>query len=97
MQAVSSQTAGRVLEVLKGVVERGTGTEAAISGVSVAGKTGTAEHQGREDDSWFVGIAPADKPSVVVVVALEQAGKSVSADARTLNVLQTALSVQGVL
>ena len=97
MQAVSAQTANRVLEVLKGVVERGTGTEAAIAGVSVAGKTGTAEHQGREDDSWFVGIAPADNPSVVVVVALEQAGKTVSADARAQNVLETALGVQGVL
>ena len=97
MQAVSAQTANRVLEVLKGVVERGTGTEAAIAGVSVAGKTGTAEHQGREDDSWFVGIAPADNPSVVVVVALEQAGKTVSADARAQDVLETALGVQGVL
>ena len=46
MQAVIAQTANRVLEVLKGVVERGTGTEAAIAGVLVAGKTGTAEQPG---------------------------------------------------
>ncbi|MDO4291518.1 MAG: penicillin-binding transpeptidase domain-containing protein, partial [Eggerthellaceae bacterium] len=98
MQAVTAETANRTLEVLKGVVERGTGTEAAIAGVEVAGKTGTAEYSdGREDDSWFVGMAPADNPKVVVVVALEHAGKTVSADARAKEVLETALSVQGLL
>ncbi len=40
MQAVSAQTANRVLEVLKGVVERGTGTEAAIAGVFGCGQDG---------------------------------------------------------
>ncbi len=96
-QAISASTAKRVLKVLEGVVTSGTGTEAAIPGIAVAGKTGTAEHQGREDDSWFVGIAPADNPRVVVAIALEQAGKSVSADARAQQVLSAALSVQGVL
>lgn len=97
MQAVSSSTAKRTLEVLKGVVNNGTGTEAGIPGVQVAGKTGTAEAKGREDSSWFVGIAPADNPSVVVAIALEEVGSSASADAQARSVLQTALSVQGVL
>ena len=82
---------------MRTVVNEGTGEGARMEGYDISGKTGTAEHQGREDDSWFVGIAPADNPSVVVVVALEQAGKTVSADARAQDVLETALGVQGVL
>lgn len=96
-QAVSSATAQRALKVLEGVVSNGTGAEAAISGVSVAGKTGTAESAGQEDSSWFVGMAPADDPCVVVAITLEHVGSSASADAKAKAVLETALSVQGVL
>ncbi len=56
------------------VVEYGTGTSAQIEGVKVAGKTGTAETGSGEPHSWFVGYAPADKPEVVVVVLIENAG-----------------------
>ncbi|WP_172135153.1 FtsW/RodA/SpoVE family cell cycle protein [Adlercreutzia sp. ZJ473] len=97
MQAVTASTAQRTLEVLKGVVSRGTGTEAAIPGVTVAGKTGTAEAAGKQDSSWFVGIAPAESPRVVVAITLEEVGSTASADAKARSVLQTALSVQGVL
>ena len=53
------------------VVESGTATSAQISGVAVAGKTGTAE-TGREgqNDTWFIAFAPADDPKVAVAVAL---------------------------
>ena len=64
MQAVSKTTAGRVRDVLLGVVQNGTGTAAAIPGIDVAGKTGTAEKE-NGNDSWFVGMAPAEDPRVV--------------------------------
>lgn len=96
-QAVSAETASRTLEVLKGVVNNGTGTSAAISGVQVAGKTGTAERS-YGNDSWFVGIADAnaDEPSVVIALVIED-GDEGEAAAKAQNVLRTALGVQGVL
>ena len=55
---------------MEGVVSEGTGTNAAISGVPVAGKTGTAETPGNEacgggeeeNQAWFMGFAPAERP-----------------------------------
>lgn len=95
MQAVSETTAGRVRDVLVGVVERGTGTDAAIDGVQVAGKTGTAE-KADGNDSWFVGMAPADDPRVVVALIIEDGEEGVGAQ-KAQNVLKTALEVQGLL
>lgn len=97
MQAVSEETADRVMACMKGVVTSGTGTDAAIRGIEVAGKTGTAERIKDADDSWFVGVAPADKPRVVVALALEEAGKEISATTRAREVMREALSVQGLL
>jgi penicillin-binding protein 2 len=68
-----------------GVVEdvRGTGHKAALpkaSGISVGGKTGTAQAASREararneDHAWFAGYAPADKPEIVVIALVESAG-----------------------
>jgi peptidoglycan glycosyltransferase len=56
------------------VVNRGTGTAAALQGVQVAGKTGTAEVAEAEPHAWFAGFAPADDPRVVVAVLVENAG-----------------------
>ncbi len=94
-QAVSSATASRTLEVLKGVVSSGTGTAASIPGISVAGKTGTAE-KADGNDSWFVGIAPADNPTVVVAIVIEHGDEGEGA-AKAQNVLRSALQVQGLL
>ena len=95
LQAVSKETANRVKDVLKGVVTDGTGTAAALPGVEVAGKTGTAEKE-NGNDSWFVGMAPADNPRVVVAVNLELADEGMGTE-RAQNVLRTALQVQGLL
>ncbi len=97
LQAITSETASRVKEVLKDVVDYGTGTTAAINGVQVAGKTGTAEHPDG-DDGWFVGMANADSdtPSVVVAVVLEKNESSV-ASAKAGDILETALRVRGEL
>ena len=97
LQAITSETASRVKEVLKDVVDYGTGATAAINGVQVAGKTGTAEHPDG-DDGWFVGMADADSdtPSVVVAIVLEKNESSV-ASAKAGDILETALRVRGEL
>lgn len=99
-QAVSAQTAERVKAVLVDAVEWGTGVYAQIDGVTVAGKTGTAETGKPADDSWFLGLAPAEDPQVVVAIVLEQAIDSEYSDNAALksrNVLETALQIKGVL
>jgi penicillin-binding protein 2 len=61
-----------VLEGLKAVLEAGgTAGASAIQGLTLAGKTGTAQNTGGEDHGWFVGFAPADQPKIVVAVLLE--------------------------
>ncbi|MBR0404611.1 MAG: FtsW/RodA/SpoVE family cell cycle protein [Eggerthellaceae bacterium] len=100
LQAISKKTAERVTAILEEVVSSGTGVLAQIDGVSVAGKTGTAETGKPNDDSWFVGYAPADNPQVVVAIVLEEAIDSEYSDNAALksqNVLQTALQIKGIL
>ncbi|WP_029150634.1 peptidoglycan D,D-transpeptidase FtsI family protein [Microbacterium indicum] len=75
-QAVSSDTAETVTEMMMSSVNDGAATNARIDGVDVAGKTGTAE-QGGDDDPytlWFAGFAPADDPEVAVAVVVENGG-----------------------
>lgn len=72
---ISIATANALTQMMVGVVESGSGTGAAISGVDVAGKTGTAQ---TSDDAaphaWFVGFAPADDPQIAVAVIVENGG-----------------------
>ncbi|MDS1271654.1 penicillin-binding protein 2 [Lipingzhangella sp. LS1_29] len=74
--AVSSSTASDLTEMMKLVTEEGgTGTNAAISGIDVAGKTGTAQAGGdRANHSWYIGFAPADDPEVAVATVIEHGG-----------------------
>lgn len=70
--AVSKDTAAQLTEMMTDVVQGGTGTRAAISGVQVAGKSGTAEHgEGQTPHAWFTAFAPADDPQVAVAVIVE--------------------------
>ena len=74
LQPISSETAATMRTLMVAVVNSGTGTAAALKGVQVAGKTGTAEVADAESHAWFAGFAPAEDPSVVVVVLVENAG-----------------------
>ncbi len=72
-RATSAQTAAELRNMMVEVVQGGTGTEAQIPGVVVAGKTGTAETVTGSNvyDAWFIFFAPAEHPVVAgaVVVA----------------------------
>ncbi|MCS5715899.1 penicillin-binding protein 2 [Herbiconiux sp. CPCC 205716] len=68
-------TASELSKLMVEAVDNGAATNARIDGVSVAGKTGTAENG--EDDPytlWFTGFAPADNPRVAVAVVVEDGG-----------------------
>jgi cell division protein FtsI/penicillin-binding protein 2 len=77
-RVVSHKTARQMTEILEGVVEEGTGLEAAIPGYRVAGKTGTAQKvlptggYGGGYVASFAGFAPASRPAVVVIVKLDR-------------------------
>ncbi|QDQ13659.1 penicillin-binding transpeptidase domain-containing protein [Streptomyces spectabilis] len=78
-QAMGPGTAMRLRELMTEVVEQGTGTNAAIPGVTVGGKTGTAQHglgNSGTPYAWFISWAqkPGDgEPSVAVAVVVEDA------------------------
>ena len=63
-----------VNNALAGVVNQGTGTLARVSGVEVCGKTGTSQNPHGDDHSLFVGFAPAENPSILACVIVENAG-----------------------
>ena len=78
-EPISPRTAAIVTDMLRGVVESGTGTQARIDGVSVAGKTGTAQkvdgktgrYSARARMSSFIGFLPADAPRFVILVVID--------------------------
>ncbi|MGL4174208.1 MAG: peptidoglycan D,D-transpeptidase FtsI family protein [Actinomycetota bacterium] len=76
-RAVSVETAEQITRMMQSVVEDGTGSRAQISGVSVAGKTGTAQQgNGQPPHAWFTSFAPADNPRVAVAVVVEDGGNA---------------------
>ena len=76
-QAVSADTAAALTRMMQTVVKSGTGTAAQISGVDVAGKTGTAQHaKGQPPHAWFISFAPAEDPKVAVAVVVEDGGNA---------------------
>ncbi|MBV8354092.1 MAG: penicillin-binding protein 2 [Candidatus Eremiobacteraeota bacterium] len=70
---ISATIAGEVRDMMIATVRRGTGTAAALPGVTVAGKTGTATNPGVAH-AWFVAFAPAQAPRVALAVVVEHAG-----------------------
>jgi cell division protein FtsI (penicillin-binding protein 3) len=82
-RVVSESTARKISAILKTVVaEGGTGTQAALQGFSVGGKTGTAKKIGPDgtysDDDYiasFVGFTPVDNPAITVLIIIDEPRK----------------------
>jgi peptidoglycan glycosyltransferase len=96
-RAVDAETAGIVRDIMVEVVRSGTGTRASIPGVSVAGKTGSAEvGKDVQTHAWFICFAPAEDPVIAVAVVLEEAGTGGRNAAPAAKVvLETALGSTG--
>lgn len=99
-RVVSAKVAANVRDMMIAVVQSGTGRAAAIPGITVAGKTGTAELVSTADiaqnasntTAWFVAFAPANNPKVAVAVMLPKAGQGgTSAAPIAKRILQAAL------
>ena len=74
-RAMSKENAAVLRRMMVAVVDAGTGSNARIPGIDVAGKTGTAENApGESEHAWFVGLAPAGDAQVAVAVVLERGG-----------------------
>ena len=71
---VAKRTFDIVKEAMQGVVLQGTGTLAQVPGVTVAGKTGTAQNPHGKDHAWFIAFAPVDHPRIAITVLVENAG-----------------------
>jgi cell division protein FtsI (penicillin-binding protein 3) len=84
-RVVSPYVAGELMQMLRDVVDEGTGTRAEISGYSVAGKTGTAAKPDPQTGGYstyryvasFVGIVPASKPRLVILVTVDEPHRSI--------------------
>ena len=76
-RVLDERLSARLTSMLEAVVDEGTGEEARIAGLRVAGKTGTAQlavNGGFDDDhhvAWFAGFLPLPDPRIVIVVAVE--------------------------
>lgn len=71
---IDANTAEKIKVMMADVVKSGTGKNARIKGINVAGKTGTAENPHGKSHSWFIGFAPADNPDIAIAVIIENGG-----------------------
>jgi penicillin-binding protein A len=80
----SKQNADLLKNYMRGAVATGTGANASVAGVNVAGKTGTADHEkaDRPPHSWFIGFAPYENPKIALAVIVEEGGTGGGAAAK---------------
>jgi penicillin-binding protein A len=73
-RVMKPQTAEQLTGMMSRVVEEGTGTAAALAGITVAGKTGTAEVGANREftQPWFIAFAPVDNPRMAIAVTVER-------------------------
>ena len=71
-QVISEETAEKILDMMKSVVDEGTGKNAQVVGYSIGGKTGTSEdgvNTGKYVTS-FIGVAPTEDPEIAILITL---------------------------
>ena len=73
-EVTSPQRAGIISSFMENVVENGTGGAAAVPGIRVTGKTGTAENAAGADHGWFIGTAELPKRKIAFCVIVENSG-----------------------
>ena len=77
-RAISPATAAVLTDLMEQVVTSGTGTRAAVPGIRIAGKTGTAEVTGAARHVWFIGFGPVESepgiPAIAIAVVVESGG-----------------------
>jgi penicillin-binding protein A len=73
-RAMTPATAAILNGFMRSVVTSGTGTAAQIPGITVAGKTGTAQAPGGPPHAWFIAFAPAEAPRYAIAVIVERGG-----------------------
>jgi peptidoglycan glycosyltransferase len=92
--AMKPATAATLNNMMQRVVNAGTGTAAALEGIQVAGKTGTAERGDGTNLAWFIAFAPAEDPQVAIAVVIEDTQSTGGEAAAPLaaTVIKTALA-----
>jgi peptidoglycan glycosyltransferase len=77
-RAMSPASAAVLVDLMEQVVISGTGRKAAVPGVRIAGKTGTAQVTGKAPHAWFIGFGPveaaSDVPQIAIAVIVESGG-----------------------
>lgn len=96
-EITSKNNANIIKDFMKGVVNEGSGRNASVEGIQVAGKTGTADHsetsKGKAAHSWFIGFAPYENPQVAIAVIVENGGQGgIAAAGVASEVIRSALS-----
>lgn len=84
-KTISKETSDIIKDYMRGVVEEGTGSTAAVKGYDVGGKTGTAEKLPRDNEKYvlsFIGYAPQENPQVVVYVAIDEVNSATPSDGK---------------
>jgi penicillin-binding protein 2 len=74
VQGVSDEVIGMIRQGMRNVIDGGTGWLAAVPGIEVAGKTGTAQNPHGEDHAWFICFAPYEDPVIAMAVIIENGG-----------------------
>jgi peptidoglycan glycosyltransferase len=73
-QAFTAETAAIMSQMMERVVTEGTGRLAAVPGIRVGGKTGTATGEDGQPHAWFIGFGPVEAPTIAVAVLVESGG-----------------------
>ena len=90
-QTVTMSTSKLLRRYLKNTVESGTAKKGAVTGYSVAGKTGTAQKSPRSENKWlisFIGHAPADNPKFAIYVIIDEPDGTTGTSGNSADVLQ---------